>query len=198
MGWTICCTHTYSEGVGLKFQKTPLSGPLIVIPDRISDERGFFARSFCQAEFEEHSPSITWSQCNISFNSMCGTVRGLHYAVAPSHETKLVRCTSGAIFDVIVDIRNNSATYGSWFSVELNASNRHALFIPTGFAHGFQTLEDNTEVFYQMGDSFNPDTSRGIRFDDPAIGVKWPLPVTSISKKDLDSPLLKLAQGVAS
>jgi|TARA_B100000085_G_scaffold285169_1_gene320268 dTDP-4-dehydrorhamnose 3,5-epimerase len=180
----------------LKLKKTPFEGAFVVIPEFIRDERGFFARSYCQEEFEKHGVDANWAQCNISFNVARGTLRGLHYSTYPSRETKLVRCTAGSIFDVIVDIRPNSVTYGKWFSVELSSSNRHALFISNGFAHGFQTLADNTEVFYQMGDSYNPNTSRGIRFDDPEIGVKWPLSVVSISKKDLENPLLDTVEGV--
>ena len=180
----------------MKLKKTPFEGAFVVIPEFIRDERGFFARSYCQEEFEKHGVDANWAQCNISFNVARGTLRGLHYSTYPSRETKLVRCTAGSIFDVIVDIRPNSVTYGEWFSVELSSSNRHALFISNGFAHGFQTLADNTEVFYQMGDSYNPNTSRGIRFDDPEIGVKWPLSVVSISKKDLENPLLDTVEGV--
>jgi dTDP-4-dehydrorhamnose 3,5-epimerase len=174
----------------MKFLSTPLAGAFVVIPDRIEDERGFFARSFCEREFAARNATVSWVQCNISFNAARGTLRGLHFAASPSHEAKLVRCTSGSIFDAIVDIRANSPTFGTWFAAELTQSNRHALYIPSGFAHGFQTLEDNTEVFYQMGDFFTPATNRGVRFDDPAVGIPWPLPCTCVSPKDLAHPLL--------
>ena len=124
----------------MKFLSTNLADAFVVVPDRIEDERGFFARSFCEREFAARNQTVSWVQCNISFNAARGTLRGLHFAAAPSHEAKLVRCTSGSIFDAIVDIRANSPTFGTWFAVELTQANRHALYIPSGFAHGFQTI----------------------------------------------------------
>lgn len=174
----------------MKLLSTPLAGAFLVVPERIEDGRGFFARSFCEKEFAAKGVRVSWVQCNISFNTACGTLRGLHFAVPPSHEPKLVRCTAGAIFDVIVDIRVGSETFGHWFATELTQANHHALYVPSGFAHGFQTLAHDTEVLYQMGDFFDPATNRGIRFDDPAIGIPWPLPHTSISPRDLAHPLL--------
>lgn len=174
----------------MKFLSTPLAGAFVVVPDRIEDNRGFFARCFCTREFNARDALASWVQCNISFNAARGTLRGLHFAVPPSRESKLVRCTAGRIFDAIVDIRMGSETFGRWFATELTQANRHALYVPSGFAHGFQTLEHDTEVLYQMGDFFDPATNRGVRFDDPTIAIPWPLPYTSISPRDLAHPLL--------
>ena len=174
----------------MRFVETPLSGAWLITPDRISDDRGFFARSFCTKEFLAQGIVDTWVQCNISYNAKRGTLRGLHFAGPPSRESKLVRCTAGAVWDVIVDIRRGSPTFGRWFAADLTAENRHALYVPVGFAHGFQSLEDGSEVYYQMGDFYDPATSRGLRFDDPAIGIPWPLPCTALSAADLSHPCL--------
>ncbi len=174
----------------MKFTETPLAGAYLVQPTPIEDPRGFFARAFCTKEFESHGLPTQFPQCNISFNLKKGTLRALHYADPPSLETKIVRCTQGAIFDVIVDVRRESPTFGKWYSVELNPENRSMLFIPMGFAHGFQTLHDNTEVFYQMGDFYNSKLSRGIRYNDPTININWPIEEKVISDQDLGHPLL--------
>lgn len=166
------------------FTETELAGAFTVAPERLEDERGFFARSFCQHEFEEHSLNPCVAQCNISFNAKQGTVRGMHYQTAPYEETKLVRCTMGALYDVIVDLRPASKTFRKWIGVELTAQNRLMLYIPEGFAHGFQTLVDDTEVFYQMGTFYQPGAGRGVRWDDPTFQIQWPLPVTFISATD--------------
>lgn len=142
------------------FQGTPLIGAVLVEPERLEDERGFFARTWCEREFAEHQLATRWVQCNISYNHRKGTLRGMHYQLPPSVEDKLVRVTHGAIFDVIVDLRPNSATFLDWYGVELTAENRLALFIPKGFAHGFQTLCDGSEVFYQMSEFYAPTTAR--------------------------------------
>lgn len=168
----------------MQFTPTPLNGAFIIEAERIEDKRGFFARSFCQHEFAAHGLASTIAQCNISFNKLRGTLRGMHYQLTPHAEAKLVSCTSGAIQDVIIDLRPNSATIGQWFGYELNARQRNALYIPEGFAHGFQTLEENSEVFYQMFNFFSPDNARGIRWNDPHFNIKWPLPVTQISERD--------------
>jgi len=166
------------------FTEIELKGAFIIEPNRIEDERGFFARSWCKKEFENHQLNPHLMQCNISFNKKKGTLRGMHYQIKPYEEAKLVRCTMGAIFDVIIDIRLESDTFLQWFSVELNAENRNMLYIPKGFAHGFQTIVDNSEVFYQMSEFYAPDYARGIRWNDPLFRINWPENITSISTKD--------------
>lgn len=168
----------------MKFTETPLKGAFVIDPENLEDERGFFARSFCIEEFKAHGLNPRVVQCNISFNRKKGTVRGMHYQAKPHEEVKLVRCTMGAIFDVIIDLRPKSATFRQWSGVELTAANRKALYVPEGFAHGFQTLQDNTEIFYQMSQAHNPRYNRGVRWDDPAFGVQWPVAEITISEKD--------------
>jgi dTDP-4-dehydrorhamnose 3,5-epimerase len=170
------------------FTETKLQGAFIIDIDRIEDERGFFARTWCQREFEAHGLCIRLVQCNISFNKHKGTLRGMHYQAAPRAEAKLVRCTSGAIYDVIIDLRPDSPTFRQWLAVELTADNRRMLFIPQGFAHGFQTLAHDTEVFYQMSQFYAPEYARGVRWDDPAFGVSWPAEKRVISKRDQGFP----------
>ena len=172
----------------MKIEPLPLSGAYTVDVDPRSDERGFFARTFCVNEFAALGMSPRVVQCNISFNQKAGTVRGMHYQIEPHPEVKLVRCTQGAILDVIVDLRPDSATFKQHVGVELTAKNRRALYIPAGFAHGFQTLADETEVFYQMSDFYAPDCARGVRWDDPALTIRWPRPISCISDKDLTYP----------
>jgi dTDP-4-dehydrorhamnose 3,5-epimerase len=172
------------------FAESPLAGAYVVDPERIEDERGFFARTWCAREFEAMGLDPRLSQCNVSFNARRGTLRGMHYQAEPHEEAKLVRCTLGAIFDVIVDLRPSSATLRRWFGVELSAENRRMLYIPPGFAHGFQTLADGSEVFYQMSESFHPGSARGIRWDDPSVAIDWPSEVLVISEKDRGFPLL--------
>jgi dTDP-4-dehydrorhamnose 3,5-epimerase len=170
------------------FTDTSLQGACIVDVAPHYDERGFFSRSWCQREFEEHGLDPRVVQCNISFNKHKGTVRGMHLQLPPFGEAKLVRATQGAILDVIIDLRSQSPTYLSWIGVELSAANHRALFVPVGFAHGFQTLEDETEVFYQMSEFFSPECSRGLRWNDSAFAIQWPLPVSIISAKDAELP----------
>ncbi len=170
------------------FTKTQLAGVFIIEPERLEDERGFFARTWCQREFEAHHLNASLAQCNISFNRGRGTLRGLHYQVAPHEEAKLVRCTMGSIYDVVVDLRLQSATFRMWIAVELTATNRKMLYVPERVAHGFQTLEDNTEVFYQMSDFYHPECARGVRWNDPAFGVQWPLSVETMSARDQQYP----------
>ncbi len=158
----------------MKFTATGLSGAYIIEVEPLCDERGFFARSWCETEFAEHRLNACIKQCNISFNQLKGTLRGLHYQADPFGEVKLVRCTKGAIFDVIIDIRPDSPSYKQHFSIELNEDNRRMLYIPQGFAHGFQTLLDNTEVFYQMSTEYVAESARGLRWNDPAFGIEWP------------------------
>jgi dTDP-4-dehydrorhamnose 3,5-epimerase len=174
----------------MKFTETKLAGAFIVEPEPHEDTRGFFARTFCAREFGEKDLNSVFVQCSVSMTRDRGAVRGLHYQVAPAAEAKLVRCVSGALYDVIVDLRPESKTYLQHIGVELTARNRRALYVPEMFAHGFQTLENDTEVFYQISAFFAPDLARGIRFDDPKLGVKWPLPVTTMSEKDRNWALL--------
>jgi dTDP-4-dehydrorhamnose 3,5-epimerase len=155
------------------FTETKLKGLYLIDLDSREDERGFFARTWCEDEFKKHGLNPRLSQCNISFNKKCGTLRGMHYQIEPFAEEKLVRCTMGAIYDVMIDLRITSDTFRQWFMAELSAENRRAVYIPAGFAHGFQTLVDNTEVFYQMSEFYHPECARGVRWDDPAFAIKW-------------------------
>jgi dTDP-4-dehydrorhamnose 3,5-epimerase len=172
------------------FTPTPLKGAFIITPDLIEDERGFFSRVFCRREFEANGLNPNLVQCNISFNKQKGTLRGMHYQLPPHAETKLVRCTAGAIYDVIIDIRPGSPVFRQWFATELTSTNRHILYVPEGFAHGFQTLADNTEVYYQHSAFFSPGHQRGLRFDDPAFKIAWPLAVSAISDRDGNHALI--------
>jgi dTDP-4-dehydrorhamnose 3,5-epimerase len=175
----------------MRFIATKLEGAYIVEPEPQEDSRGLFARTFCAREFREQGLVATFVQCNTSWNAHKGTVRGLHYQLPPSSEAKLVRCTAGALRDVVVDLRPGSPTYLQHVVVELTARNRLALYIPKMFAHGFQTLEEETEVFYQMSEYYAPSLATGMRYDDPKLGINWPLPVTSISDKDQTWALLE-------
>ena len=172
----------------MKFLETPLNGAYIIEVEAIEDERGSFARSWCQREFAEHGLNARIVQCNISFNKKRGTLRGMHFQVEPFAEAKLVRCTRGAIYDVIIDLRENSSSLKKWFAVELNESNERMLYIPEGFAHGFQTLEDNTEVFYQMSEFYYSEYQRGLRWNDPLFSIEWPEGERIISNKDQKYP----------
>ena len=154
----------------------------------LADSRGFFARTFCRKEFEAHGIDAHVEQCNISFNKRKGTLRGMHYQVSPFAEPKLVRCTAGSIYDVIIDLRPWSPTFKQHFAVELSAENRRTLFIPVDFAHGFQTLCDNVEVFYQMGQPFSGEHARGVRWNDPAFGIQWPQDERIIIERDRNYP----------
>lgn len=174
----------------MKFTETKLPGVVIVEIEPIRDERGFFARSWCRREFERHGLNSDLAQCNISFNKRKGTLRGMHYQAEPQQEAKLVRCTRGAIYDVVIDLRPESITYRQWQAVELNAENRCMLYVPVGVAHGFQALEDDTEVFYQMSEFYHPEYARGVRWDDSAFGIRWPLPDPIMSEKDRSYPLM--------
>lgn len=166
------------------FTETRLKGAFIVDLQPHEDDRGFFARSWCSNEFTDHGLDSRVVQCNISFNKKRGTLRGMHYQVAPFAEAKLVRCTMGAIFDVIIDLRPNSSTFRQWLSLELTQENRRAIFMSIGFAHGFQTLQDNSEVFYQMSEFFHPEHAQGVRWNDPAFGIDWPIDTKVISQRD--------------
>ena len=174
------------------FEETALSGAFIIEPERLEDERGFFARTWCQRELEEHRLETRLAQCNISFNRVEGTFRGMHYQEAPHEEVKLVRCTRGSILDIIVDLRPESPTYKEHLSVELSEDNRRMLYIPTRFAHGFLTLADNTEVFYQMSEFYAPEAARGFRWNDPAFEIQLPIEVIVISERDQTYPDVSL------
>ena len=170
------------------FSETKLKGAFIIEIEKREDARGFFARSWCQNEFKTHGLTTEFVQANVSYNKKKGTMRGLHYQKSPYEESKLVRCTRGAIYDVIVDLRPNSPTYKDWIGVELTADNYKMLYVPEGFAHSFQTLMDNTEVTYQVSAFYNPASEGGLRWNDPAFGIKWPTKVEIISDKDRTWP----------
>ena len=188
MGRTILGADPGSAGVSLIFKETALVGAYLIEPERLEDARGFFARSWCQREFEAQGLDTRLAQCNISLNRQKGTLRGMHYQDIPFAETKLVRCTRGALYDVIVDLRPGSSTFLKWLGVELTVENRTMLYVPQGFAHGFQTLVDDTEVFYQMSEFYTPGYGRGVRWDDPLLKISWPEAVTTISEKDQTYP----------
>lgn len=164
--------------------ETPIAGAFLLDVERREDERGFFARTYCQDELRAHGLECDVVQCSISFNHVRGTLRGLHYQDAPHEETKIVRCTRGAIWDVVVDLRRDSGTYRRWTAVELTADNRRALYIPPGLAHGFITLGDDSEVFYMMGTTYVAEAARGVRWDDPAFGISWPMAPVVMSDRD--------------
>ena len=172
------------------FHETKLKGAFIVDLDKKDDDRGFFARAFCSREFEEHGLRPQVVQANMSYNHKKGAVRGMHYQVSPASEPKFIRCISGAIWDVIIDMRPDSPTYLQHIGVELSAENRRAIYVPDMFAHGNQALTDGAELLYLVGEFYTPGCERGVRFDDPVIGIEWPLPVTVISEKDQSWPLL--------
>jgi len=179
------------------FTETKLKGAFFIDLDLRSDDRGAFARTFCAKEFAEHGLKPSVAQCNLSFNHKAGTLRGMHYQTPPASETKLVRCTKGAIYDVIIDMRPDSPTYRQHIGVELTADNRRALYVPELFAHGYQALSDGAEVVYQVGEFYTPGYERGIRYDDPAFNIQWPMPVTVMSEKDADwKPFESVAVGV--
>ncbi|TGE29303.1 dTDP-4-dehydrorhamnose 3,5-epimerase [Hymenobacter metallicola] len=170
------------------FTETELPGAFIIDVDRLSDERGFFARSWCADEFAAHGILMPPLQANVSSNPRKGTLRGMHFQLPPHEETKLVRCTQGAIYDVIVDLREESPTYGQWLGVELTASSFRMLFVPGRFAHGFLTLTDNTDVCYQVSAKYAPGAERGLRWNDPAINIQWPFDPVLVSEKDSRHP----------
>lgn len=175
----------------MKFIETSITGAYLVEIEALTDERGFFARSWCREEFARHGLNTQLAQCDISYNKQRGTLRGMHYQAAPFAEAKLVRCTMGAIFDVILDLRRDSGAFGRWEAFELSAANRRMLYIPEGVAHGFQTLENDSEVFYQMSEDYHPECAKGVRWDDPAFAIEWPLPSPVISGRDRVFPLVE-------
>ncbi len=172
----------------MKFQETSVPGVFEIRLEPLTDERGFFARAWCREEFKCHGLNPELVQCSISFNKRKGTLRGLHHQAPPYQEAKLVRCTQGAIYDVVLDLRMDSPAFKQWISATLSADNRHMLYIPEGCAHGFLTLEDQTEVFYQISQVYNAESARGVRWDDPAFRIDWPAPVNVISERDRTYP----------
>jgi dTDP-4-dehydrorhamnose 3,5-epimerase len=170
------------------FSESKLRGVYEIRLQPKSDERGFFARSWCREEFERHGLNSKLVQCNVSFNTRKGTLRGIHYQAVPYEEAKLVRCTKGGVYDVVIDLRSDSPKFKQWVSVTLTAIERNAIYVPEGCGHGFLTLEDETEVFYQMSESYNAESARGVRWDDRAFGITWPVPVVSISERDRTYP----------
>ncbi len=172
----------------MKFTETWLAGAFLLEVEPRTDERGFFARTFCRRELEEHGLDPNLAQCSISVNRLKGTLRGIHFQRPPFQETKLVRCTAGAIFDVIIDLRADSPTFLKYFAVQLTAENRRTLYVPRDFAHGFQTLTDDTEVSYGMSEFYAPQSAVGLRWNDPFFAVPWPLPVSVISDQDVSYP----------
>lgn len=172
------------------FRETTLVGALMVEAEKVEDERGYFARTFCHEEFAKRGLQATVAEVASSFNRRRGTLRGMHYQEDPFAQAKLVRCTRGSVYDVIIDLRPDSDTYRSWFAADLSAGSLRALYIPPGFAHGFQTLEDDTEVLYHLSVPRNAASERGVRWDDPALTIKWPLPVSCLSVRDGSYPSL--------
>jgi dTDP-4-dehydrorhamnose 3,5-epimerase len=172
------------------FVETELKGAFVIELERREDNRGFFARAFCQKEFDAHGLKPLIAQANVASNRLKGTIRGMHFQYPPAAETKLVRCTRGAILDIIVDLRPESPTYRRHVAVELSEDNQRALYVPERFAHGYQVLRDNTDTSYQVGEFYTPGAEGGLRYDDPALGLRWPLPVTAISDKDREWALM--------
>lgn len=173
----------------MHFHKTPLEGAYWIDLDKREDDRGFFARFYCSKEFEIEGLEKNFIQVNNSFSKYKGTLRGIHYQLAPKAETKLVRCIQGSLYDVIVDLRPHSPTFRKWFGKELTAENRHMMYVPKGFGHAFLTLEDNTEAFYMVSEFYSPEYERGLRYDDPSLNIEWPITPQVISEKDLAHPL---------
>lgn len=172
----------------MKFVETQLPGAFAIEPEPVGDSRGFFARTFCAHEFAERGLNPSIAQCSVSFNHRRGTLRGMHYQSAPFEEAKLVRCTAGAIYDVILDLRPFSPSFRNWIAIELSAVNRRTVYIPAGLAHGFQTLEDASEVFYQISKPYMPEHACGVRWDDPAFAIRWPLRDPILSERDCSYP----------
>ena len=170
------------------FAETELKGAYVIEIEKHEDDRGFFARSWCLKEFKLMGLNDRLVQCNISFNKKAGTLRGMHFQIYPYEEAKLVRCTMGAIFDVIIDLRKDSSSYKKYFSVTMTSEDRNMLYVPEGFAHGFLTLEDNTEVFYQMSEFYAPEYARGYRWNDPAFDIHWPQEIRVLSNRDQNYP----------
>lgn len=174
----------------MRFIKAKITGAYLIELEKREDERGFLARTFCENEFKALGLNVYWPQCSLSLTKKKGTIRGMHYQAEPKPEIKLVRCVSGAVYDVIVDIRKDSPTYGKWEAFELTAENRLALYIPAGVAHGFQCLVDNCELYYHISEFYYPELARGIRWNDPQVGINWVIPNPFLSERDKNLPLL--------
>ena len=175
----------------MRFTETDIAGAWVIDPDPHEDERGRFMRAWCAREFSEHGLDFLPVQANFGFSVHKGTVRGMHFQEAPALEAKLVRCTRGSIFDVVLDVRPGSSTYGKWYGVELSAENGRMLYLPEHCAHGYQTLEEGTEIYYMASEVYTPGSARGMRFNDPAFSIRWPLPATMVSEQDRNWPLVK-------
>jgi dTDP-4-dehydrorhamnose 3,5-epimerase len=174
----------------MKFSRTSLSGLWLIELDLREDERGFLARTFCENEFSQHGLNTHWPQCNLTLTKKRGTIRGMHFQAEPRPEIKLIRCAAGKIFDVLVDVRRESPTFGKWEGFELSGENRRQLYVPGGFAHGFQCLADNCEVFYQMSEFYVAELARGLRWNDPTAAIRWPITDTFVSERDRNLPKL--------
>jgi dTDP-4-dehydrorhamnose 3,5-epimerase len=174
----------------MQFSALDLDGAWVVDLDAHEDSRGLFARVFCEREFSSHGLNVRWPQCNLTVTKRRGTIRGLHLQADPKPEIKLVRCVAGAVWDVVVDLRRGSRTFGQWKGIELSAQNRTALYVPAGFAHGFQCLTDDCDMFYQMSEFYVPDLARGVRWDDPRLAISWPLKDPIVSERDRMLPTL--------
>ena len=172
----------------MKWTALPLSGAYLLEIQPLSDDRGFFARTWCSDEARELGLSVDFVQCSLSYNARKGTLRGMHYQAQPHAETRLVRCTAGAIYDVLLDLRSDSPTFCKWLAIELSAESRRSVYIPTGFAHGFQSLSDHSEVFYQISEPYHPDCARGVRWNDKAFAFEWPLEAIILSERDRSFP----------
>ncbi|MDW3094159.1 MAG: dTDP-4-dehydrorhamnose 3,5-epimerase [Gammaproteobacteria bacterium] len=175
----------------MKFTPLALSGAYLIDLEVAEDDRGFFARSYCEKEFSNHGLETAWVQMNHTLTKSVGTIRGMHFQYPPNAESKIVRCMKGAIWDVIVDLRENSLTLGEWFGVELSSDNRSMIYIPKGFAHGFQSLHANAELLYCHSNYYSPKNEGGLKYNDPDVGIEWPLPITELSDRDKKHPLLK-------
>lgn len=172
------------------FSPTPLNGSFVIDLEALMDKRGWFARYYCKKEFSQIGHKDEWVQMNHSFTSSIGTIRGMHFQKEPFKEIKLIRCVAGTVFDVIVDLRQGSPTFLKWFGIELSAGNKKSIYVPEGFAHGFQSLSDNCELLYHHTAFYQPGSEGGIRYNDPAMGINWPLPISVISDRDDQHPLL--------
>lgn len=177
----------------MRYTETPIDGVLVVDVEPVEDHRGFFARTYCEEEFRRRGLETHFAQSSIAFSVRKGTLRGMHYQRDPHAEVKLVRCTRGGVYDVVIDLRPHSPTFRHWFAAELTAANRRMLYVPKGLAHGYLTLEDETEIAYQMSAPYHPEAAAGVRFDDPAFGVHWPHEVTVIAERDRTYPDFSLS-----
>jgi dTDP-4-dehydrorhamnose 3,5-epimerase len=184
MGWAVGGACSGGDGAPVIFRPTKIGGAYLIEPERHTDDRGSFARAWCQREFEAHGLDSKLVQCSISTNTRKGTLRGMHYSVVPHAEAKVVRCIKGAVHDVLLDLREGSPTYLKWIVERLSRENARALFVPEGVAHGFQALEDESDVFYQMSQFYDPECARGVRWNDPAFGIPWAIEPPILSERD--------------